>query len=87
MAPWNYSGIEVTAVFVGTLFQKISFFSSSDLAQTAYSDIFVFVCLYFCNCVFLVFLCVFRIFVFVFEAFSSFCSLLTAALPSFAGKA
>ena len=48
------------------LFQEISFFSSSDLAQTANSNICICVCLYFCICVFLVFPCVFVI---VFEAY------------------
>ena len=53
-----------------TLFsENLIFFSSSDLAKTADSEICICVCLYFCNCVFLVFLCVLCVFVFVFEAY------------------
>ena len=89
----NFSGTEVRAVFVRRIFQKkISFFNSSDLAETANSDICICVCLYFCICVFLVFLCVFCVFVFVFEAYlcisSIFCCPLSSPphQPAFAGK-
>ena len=52
-----------------TFLRKSYFFSSSDLAKTADSEICIYVCLYFCNCVFLVFLCLSCAFVFVFEAY------------------
>ena len=71
-AKYNYTqscllaGTLVTAFFVRGLFLKISYFSSSDLAQSANGEICTCVCFYFCICVFLVFLCVF---LFVFQAY------------------
>ena len=93
---WIYSGTEVTTVFVGTLFQKTSFFSSSDLAQTADSEIFVFVCLYFSIFVYFLYFCVYFVYLYsylkricVFASFSGFtcCSLSSSPhQPAFTGK-
>ena len=65
--------IEKTEILFGseifremTFSEKISFFSSSDLAKTPNSDICFCVCPYFCICVFLVFPCVI---VFVFQVY------------------